>query len=140
MNDPVASTGRDGAGEGSAILASARASTWLRVEGAAVLVGALVAYAAVDASWLLFAALLLAPDLAMLGYLAGPRAGAIAYNALHVYVGPAVLMAAGLAGAAGSIPVALVWVAHIGMDRALGYGLKLPTGFRDTHLGTIGRG
>lgn len=140
MNDSVSVGGRAVTAERSATPAGARAVVWLRLEGAAVLVAALVAYAAVDASWLVFAALLLAPDLAMLGYLAGPRAGATAYNALHVYVGPAALMAAGLAGVAWSIPVALVWLAHIGMDRALGYGLKLPTGFRETHLGTIGRG
>ena len=116
----------------------APAVRWQRVEGAAVLAAALLAYAWLDASWLLFAALLLAPDLGMLGYLAGPRAGAIAYNAVHVYAGPAAAILAGVAGVAWALPVGVIWLAHIGMDRALGYGLKLPTGFKDTHMGRLG--
>ena len=39
-----------------------------------------------------------------------------------------------------AIHMAAIWTAHIAMDRALGYGLKLPTGFTDTHLGRIGKG
>lgn len=123
---------------GSDVIVGGGAVTWQRVEGAAVLVAAVVAYAVVDASWLLFAALLLAPDLGMLGYLGGPRLGAATYNALHVLIGPAAAMAIWLAGAAWALPVALAWLAHIGVDRALGYGLKLPTGFQQTHLGAIG--
>lgn len=107
----------------------------LRLEGAAVLVAALWAYAALDASWILFATLLLAPDLSMLGYLAGPRAGAVSYNAVHTYLFPAVLAAIGVGtGWAWSLPWALIAAAHIGMDRALGYGLKRSSGFHDTHL------
>lgn len=117
---------------------AAAALRWQRAEGAAVLVTALIAYAWLDASWLLFAALLLAPDLGMLGYLAGPRAGAITYNAVHVYAGAAAAILAGVAGVSWALPVGLIWAAHIGMDRGLGYGLKLPTGFRDTHMGRIG--
>jgi Domain of unknown function (DUF4260) len=114
---------------------------WRRVEGAAVLAAAVVAWTTMEASWLLFAALLLAPDLAILGYLAGPRVGAAVYNAAHSYAGPAAALVAGLTGVAAAgwaLPAAAVWAAHIGMDRALGYGLKLPTGFRDTDLGRIG--
>ena len=117
---------------------AAGALLWQRAEGAAVLATAAIAYAWLDGSWLLFAALLLAPDLGMLGYLAGPRAGAITYNAVHLYVGPAAAILAGVAGVAWALPVGLIWLAHIGMDRGLGYGLKLPTGFRDTHMGRIG--
>ena len=94
-----------------------------------------------EGGWLLFLLLLLAPDVGMLGYVAGPRAGAFTYNALHTTVGPAALAVIGiLAGSPGAISVALVWFAHIGMDRLLGYGLKHTSGFRDTHLGRIGRG
>ena len=76
----------------------------------------------------------------MLGYLAGPAVGARAYNLAHTYAAPAVLAGVGWAmGASLPVALALVWAAHIGFDRALGYGLKLPTGFRDTHLGRIGR-
>ena len=112
----------------------------LRLEGAAVLAAAVAAYASIGGSWLLFALLLLAPDLAMIGYRFGPVVGAAAYNAAHAYVAPAALGAAGLAlGAPTMQALALIWIAHIGLDRALGYGLKYATGFGDTHLGRVGR-
>lgn len=77
-----------------------------------------------------------APDLSMVGYLKDERVGARAYNALHTYLLPALLGgAAWWTGAALAGQVALVWIAHIGFDRVLGFGLKLPTGFGDTHLG-----
>jgi hypothetical protein len=113
----------------------------LRLEWAAMLAVAIAGYLFLDGSWQLFVLLILAPDLAMLGYLAGPAAGAIVYNAFHILVWPAILFLAGLyAGSAVAMQVAAIWTAHIAMDRALGYGLKLPTGFTDTHLGRIGRG
>ena len=112
----------------------------LRVEGAAIFGLAVFLYARGDYGWLMFALLLLVPDMGLLGYAVGPRAGAIAYNAVHTTVGPAVLAAIGiLAGSLRVVSVALVWFAHIGMDRSLGYGLKHISGFRDTHLGRIGR-
>ena len=112
----------------------------LRLEGLAALAAAAAAYAYVGGSWALFALLLLAPDLAMLGYRFGPAVGAAAYNAVHTDVAPAALGALGLALAAPLLQaLALIWIAHIGMDRALGYGLKYATGFGDTHLGRIGR-
>ena len=113
---------------------------WLRAENAALAVIAGVAFVQTDAG-LWWAALWLAPDLAMAGYLAGPVVGARLYNAAHVYVGPVVLGGAALlTGAELAWALALLWANHIGVDRALGYGLKLPTGFQDTHLGRIGRG
>jgi len=76
----------------------------------------------------------------MAGYAAGPRIGAAVYNLFHTLLGPAVLAIGFYAGLAEwMLPVALIWLAHIAADRLLGYGLKLPTGFRDTHLGRIGR-
>lgn len=112
----------------------------LRLEGAATAVVAVGLYARSGAGWWLFAALLLVPDLGMLGYLAGPRLGAATYNLTHAFLGPLVVAAAGLAaGSSTAVAVALVWIAHIGVDRAFGYGLKQPTGFGDTHLGRVGR-
>jgi hypothetical protein len=112
----------------------------LRLEAAAVLAAALVAYAHVGAGWGHFAALFLLPDLSMLGYLGGSRVGAAAYNTAHSYLGPALLAAAAtLAGSAALLPAAIIWVAHIGFDRMLGYGLKYPSVFGATHLGSIGR-
>ncbi|TPL91115.1 DUF4260 domain-containing protein [Mesorhizobium sp. B2-3-12] len=111
----------------------------VRFEWAILAVAAIVFYGATGVSWWLFAVLILAPDLSMLGYLGGPRIGAFAYNALHILVAPLLLLLAGhLAGNAACSAVALIWIAHIAIDRALGYGLKLSTGFQDTHLGRIG--
>ncbi|PBC00533.1 DUF4260 domain-containing protein [Mesorhizobium sp. WSM3860] len=112
----------------------------IRLEWAAVAAAAVIFYEMTGVSWWLFALLILAPDLSMLGYLAGPRIGAIAYNALHMLIAPLVLALAGILLADPvTTAVALIWIAHIAIDRALGYGLKLPTGFQDTHLGRIGR-
>lgn len=112
----------------------------IRLEWAAVAVAAVVFYASAGTSWWLFAVLILAPDLSMFGYLGGPRIGAIAYNALHILIVPLLLLLAGhLSGNAVAIAVALIWIVHIAIDRALGYGLKLSTGFQDTHLGRVGR-
>ena len=112
----------------------------IRLEWAAMAVAAVVFYAWSGISWWLFAVLILAPDLSMLGYLGGPRIGAIAYNGLHILILPVVLLLVGyLSGHAAAIAVALIWIAHIAIDRALGYGLKLSTGFQHTHLGRIGR-
>lgn len=107
----------------------------LRLEGLAIFAAALAAYAQLGGSWLAFAALFLVPDLAMVSYVLGPRLGAAAYNAAHAYVAPLALGAAGLAlGAPMAQAGSLVWIAHIGFDRALGFGLKYSTGFGDTHL------
>jgi hypothetical protein len=110
-----------------------------RLEGLVLLAGAAVLYGATGASWWLFALLFLAPDLSMLGYLGGPRIGAAAYNAAHATIGPVALGLIGWVTAPGLVPLALIWLAHIGFDRALGYGLKYASDFRDTHLGRIGR-
>ncbi len=87
----------------------------------------------------MFAALFFAPDVSFAGCLAGPRFGAAIYNVAHSYLGPLILAATLLSLGTG-LTVALVWIAHVGFDRALGYGLKYPTAFGDTHLGRIGRG
>jgi hypothetical protein len=110
-------------------------STLLRLEGLALLAAALAVYFDQGYGWLLLVVLALAPDLSMLGYVAGPRVGAVTYDAVHTTLAPLALGAAGvLAGADLAVQVALIWLAHIGADRLLGYGLKYPTGFKDTHL------
>jgi hypothetical protein len=113
-----------------------RLPSWLlRVEGAVVAAAAIALYVHVDGSWWLFLALALAPDLSMLGYLAGPAVGAVAYDLVHTYALPVLLAAVGvLADAELAVQVGLVWITHIGIDRVLGYGLKYPSGFKDTHL------
>jgi hypothetical protein len=107
----------------------------LRLEGAAVLAVSVWAYHWSHGSWLLFALLFLAPDLSMVGYAVNARAGSVTYNAIHTYVGPLLLAAYGLAtDRHTALLIALIWIAHIGIDRLLGYGLKYPTQFKDTHL------
>lgn len=107
----------------------------LRLEGLAVLVGSLVLYFDADFGWLALVLLLLAPDLAALGYLGGPRLGAATYDVAHTYVLPVTLGVAGVVWDEGTaVQLALIWFAHIGMDRAVGYGLKYPKGFKTTHL------
>lgn len=111
----------------------------LRLEGLVVFLGAVGMYAHLRYDGLLFAILLLAPDLGALGYLANPRLGSRTYNIVHTYIIPAALLALGVASpeATGFTLVALIWLAHIGLDRALGYGLKYPTAFKDTHLNHV---
>ncbi len=115
-----------------------RPAILLRAEGAALLVAAVVLFARHEGSWLLFALAFFAPDLAALGYLAGSRVGAAAYNAAHTTSLPAAL---GLLGLVADRPVALalalIWLAHIGFDRLLGYGLKYASAFKDTHLSRV---
>jgi uncharacterized protein DUF4260 len=107
----------------------------LRAEGAAVAAAAIALYFHADYPWWLLLALVLAPDLSMVGYAAGPRVGAACYDAVHTYVGPVVLGAVGvIADAETANQIALVWFAHIGVDRAVGYGLKYGSSFKDTHL------
>lgn len=114
--------------------------TILRLEGAAAFAAAIALYAHAGFSWPLFALLILAPDLAMLPYLIGPRAGAAAYNLAHTYALSVPLALAGFWFASPIVAaLGLIWIAHIGMDRMLGYGLKYASGFADTHLGRIGR-
>lgn len=109
--------------------------TILRLEGAAVFIAATYAFATLDGPWWLYVLLILAPDLGMLGYLVGPSIGARTYNVTHTYTLPLLLAGVGWWSTSSlAILVALVWSAHIGIDRAMGYGFKYPTGFKDTHL------
>jgi hypothetical protein len=111
-----------------------------RLEGGVLLVLSLLIYWKLAGPWLWYVVLILAPDLFMLGYVAGPRLGAAIYNLGHTWLLPAILIAVGIIGSESfALDVAVIWIGHIGGDRLLGYGLKLPTGFQDTHLGRIGR-
>jgi hypothetical protein len=115
--------------------------TLLRLEGLTLFATMTLLYGVWDGRWWLYALLFLAPDLCFLGYLAGPKVGAIAYNIAHSYMAPAAMITIGFAFAPPIVlSVALIWLAHIGFDRALGYGLKYSNGFAFTHLGPIGWG
>jgi hypothetical protein len=107
----------------------------LHLEGASIFALTLVLYRAGHFHWWLFALLLLTPDLSMLGYLANPKIGAAAYNLVHTSAIPISLLGVAVVAPLPALePYALIWLAHIGMDRMLGFGLKYPTRFRDTHL------
>lgn len=113
---------------------------WLRAEGIAALAGGLWAWLALGAAWPLFLVLLLVPDVSMVGYLKSTHAGAISYNIAHNWATGGLVL--GL-GAALDVPALVfagnILIAHVGMDRLFGYGLKYPTSFQDTHLGRIGK-
>ena len=112
----------------------------LRLEGLVVMAAAAAAFQMLGGGWGMFALLFLVPDLSMLGYLFGPRVGAVCYNVGHSHLGPALLCGAGLAQGDSLLPqLAAIWVAHIGFDRMLGYGLKYSSGFGHTHLGLKGK-
>ena len=107
----------------------------LRIEGAAMAVCAVCLYRVAGGGWILFLALFLWPDLLMLGYLANARWGAALYNLVHTDALP-IALAGGSLGMhwTSALTFSLIWLAHIGWDRMLGYGLKYPTFFKDTHL------
>lgn len=111
-----------------------------RLEGLAILIVSVALYAWTDQSWWWFGLLLLAPDLFMAGYLVGPAIGAAMYNLGHTMIWPLALLTAGIIGErSGPVVAGTIWLAHIGMDRSLGYGLKHSDAFQNTHLGVIGR-
>ncbi|WP_260704828.1 DUF4260 domain-containing protein [Edaphobacter flagellatus] len=112
-----------------------RPSHLLKLEDALLFLAILFVYFHLHLSWLLFAILFLAPDLFMLGYLSGPRTGSAIYNLAHTYFLPILLAAIGFYRSTSLLlTIALIWASHIAFDRVLGYGLKYPTHFKDTHL------
>ncbi len=114
--------------------------TLLRLEGLTLFAGMTLLYAVWGGSWWIYVILFLAPDLSFVAYLADARTGAVIYNAAHSYMAPMTLMVTGLALASPLVlSIAMIWLAHIGFDRALGYGLKYSAGFGFTHLGRIGK-
>jgi hypothetical protein len=113
---------------------------WLRLEGLAAFGASLVLYGASGGDWLFLIPLLLLPDLSAIGFLASPRIGTFTYNLLHNWAPGFIALAAGIWLASMELQlIAAILIGHVGMDRAVGYGLKLPGSFHDTHLGRMGR-
>jgi fatty acid desaturase len=109
---------------------------WLGLAAVALLVGALIAYGIVGRSWWLVPVLFLVPDLSMAGYAAGTRLGARLYNLAHTTVLPAATLGVAYWLSEGLVvALSLIWLAHIGLDRALGFGLKYEDRGGHTHLG-----
>jgi hypothetical protein len=107
----------------------------LRLEGVVLAGAALAVYFHLGYSALALIALLIAVDLSLLGFLIGPRAGTLTYNLVHTTALPLILGAVGvLTDGSILVQVALAWLAHIGVDRSLGFGLKYTSAFNDSHL------
>ncbi len=113
--------------------------TWLRLEGVAAFVGGIALFGATGGNWLFIVPMILLPDLSAAGFLAGPRVGAFTYNLFHNWVPGIATLGIGLWLSSPAVVLAAsILIAHVGMDRAVGYGLKLPGSFHDTHLGRMG--
>jgi hypothetical protein len=113
-------------------------SILLRLEGGILAIVSILFYGFTGGNWWLFAGLILVPDLSALGYLLGNAVGAHTYNSVHATLLPAALLVAGWLGHQPvMVSIALIWLTHIGVDRLLGFGLKYPTAFKDTHFGRV---
>lgn len=110
----------------------------LRLEGLVILILSFIFYIRIESNYLLFMVLLLMPDISMIGYAFSSKVGALVYNLFHTYVFSFSILSLGLLFSNKFLLlIGLIFSAHIGMDRMLGYGLKYTTGFKDTHLSKI---
>ncbi len=107
----------------------------LRAEGLPLFVAGAAAYGALGGPWLAFIPLLLVPDASAIGFVRDARLGAATYNLAHNLVTAGAVLGLGLWLGIGWLAIAgAILLAHIGMDRVAGYGLKYPTTFKDTHF------
>ena len=110
----------------------------LRLEGAVILIAALFAYYQLGFGWLAFVLLLLWPDLAFIFYAVDKNLGILVYNLFHTLTFPIILIGISfIMSWPLGLQFALIWLAHIGMDRLVGYGLKYSGEGKDTHLNRI---
>ncbi len=113
---------------------------WLRLEGLFIAITGLVLFNSEATNWWPWILFLLVPDLSMVGYLINNRVGAFLYNLGHSLVFPLLLLLlVSPLNSRTALYIASLWLVHIGVDRLMGFGLKLNDGFRHTHLGSIGR-
>ena len=132
--------GRDAAPAPAAGMTQGAVRTWLRLEGLAAFGAGLALFGASGGNWLFIVPLLLLPDVSAVGFLVSQRVGTFTYNMIHNWVPGLAVLGLGVWLASPPIVVAAsILIAHVGMDRAVGYGLKLPSSFQDTHLGRMGR-
>lgn len=118
-----------------------RPAWFLRLDGLVLLVGSLLLFSKSQQHWWWVPLLILAPDISMLGYLVSAKFGAAVYNLGHTYLLPMLAAFFGFYRHHGFIfAIGLIWLAHIGMDRAAGYGLKYDDAFKHTHLGALSNG
>ena len=113
---------------------------WLRVEGLTLLVATIIIFSIQGQKWWLYPALLLVPDVFMIGYLANTKLGAFLYNLGHSYLAPALMiLVSWKADSNLALAVGVIWLGHIGWDRFFGYGLKYDSDFKHTHLGDLNK-
>src|SRR5262245_38748836 len=136
MSAPLTAHSREPAAPPEPGMTYGAVRSWLRLEGAAAFVAGLGLFGASGGNWLFIVPLLLLPDLSAIGYLAGPRVGAVTYNLVHNWVPGIAVLGLGIwLDSPALLLAASILIAHVGMDRAVGYGLKLPGSFHQTHLG-----
>jgi len=110
----------------------------LHLEGLMILVSAVILYANLGFRWSIFALLLFAPDLPMLLYFIDQRLASIAYNMVHSIILPLVLLFISFFNNYQfGVQIAIIWLAHIGMDHLFGYGFKYLGDFKETHFSRI---
>jgi hypothetical protein len=113
---------------------------WLRLEGLVLLIATVIMFAEQGQKWWLYPALLLVPDIFMLGYLANTKLGAFFYNLGHSYFAPALMiLLSWRAESKIALAIGVIWLGHIGWDRFFGYGLKYDSDFKHTHLGDLNK-
>ena len=111
-----------------------------RIEGLSIALGVSVFYFLNNGNAFVFAVTIILVDFFMIGYLFDKKLGAIFYNLGHSYTISVILWFLSLLDSSNLLlGISAAWIAHIGIDRAFGFGLKHTTGFHDTHLGRIGK-
>lgn len=112
----------------------------LKLEEALMMILGIVLFSELSLSWWWFIGLFFAPDLGMIGYAVNPKAGAITYNIMHHKgIAVAIYLAGWYINNEIAMFVGALLFAHSAFDRMLGYGLKYPDAFTNTHLGRIGK-
>ena len=108
---------------------------FLHLEGTVIFITSLYFYQQNNFSWIAFIFLLFVFDVSMIGYVINERVGATVYNIFHSYILPVTLiLVSTIITLEWLLMISLIWTAHIGMDRMIGYGLKYHSGFKDTHF------
>ena len=111
---------------------------FLHIEGLALLAASIVMYSNLDFKWGTFALLLLAPDLPLALYPTNKNLASVTYNLVHTIVFPMLLaLFSYFNGSSLGIQLSLIWLAHIGMDHAVGYGFKYLGQMKETHFSRV---
>lgn len=124
--------------------------TILAVEELTMFLASFIALTFFKVDWWWYIILFIAPDISMLGYLAGNKVGAHCYNFFHNKAIAIFLLLLGIMGTGfaeemygalsqNMILAGISLFGHSSMDRFFGFGLKTEEGFKFTHLGKIGK-